>query len=443
MRSITRRDMPVLRFRQRRRRKVLRRVRPSSDGGARRADAPFASDLHTAVPGREDSRLAKRAGGRAQAGHGAPRGLEGFDGALGRSRPRAGPQASRPGSRANDGVGSPLRRNRQPGDGRRDHGTIRSPRSPRRPRGPRLLCSLADAGAREGLCGSGVPHPRHRCQNSSGPELGRGSSPLDSLGPPPGFSAVGQTTHLAARMEQLASPGTVWMTAQTLCLVESFVQVQPLGPVPVHGLETPIEVFELLGAGLARTRFQASALRGLCRFVGRDAEMEQLQTALEEARRGRGKVVAVVGEPGVGKSRLFHELTHSHRAVGCRILQASAASYGRATAYLPVIDILKALFRIDERDDVRSIRSKATGHMLTLDEALRNLLPPVLWLLDALPEGDRLWDLEPPQRRQLTLNAIKRLLCRESQVQPLVVVLEDLHRIHPDTTALLHSLAEP
>ena len=141
------------------------------------------------------------------------------------------------------------------------------------------------------------------------------------------YSAVGQTTHLAARMEQLASPGTVWMTAQTLRLVESFVQVQPLGPVPVHGLDMPIEVFELIGAGLARTRFQASALRGLSRFVGRDAEMEQLQTALEGARQGRGEVVAVVGEPGVGKSRLFHELTHSHRAVGCRILQASAASY--------------------------------------------------------------------------------------------------------------------
>ena len=256
------------------------------------------------------------------------------------------------------------------------------------------------------------------------------------------YSAVGQTTHLAARMEQLASPGTVWMTAQTLRLVESFVQVQPLGPVPVHGLDMPIEVFELIGAGLARTRFQASALRGLSRFVGRDAEMEHLQTALEGARRGRGEVVAVMGEPGVGKSRLFHELTHFHRAVGCRILQASAASYGRATAYLPVIDLLKALFRIDERDDVRSIRSKATGHLLTLDEALKNLLPPVLWLLDALPEGDRLWDLEPPQRRQLTLDAIKRLLCRESQVQPLIVVLEDLHWIDPETQAVLDSLVE-
>src|SRR5438445_3451406 len=256
------------------------------------------------------------------------------------------------------------------------------------------------------------------------------------------YSAVGQTTHLAARMEQLAPPGAVWMTAQTFRLAETFVQGQPLGPVPVHGLDTPVEVFELIAAGRARTRFQASTLRGLSRFVGRDAEMEQLRAALDGARRGHGEVVAVVGEPGVGKSRLFHELIHSDRAVGGRILQASAASYGRATSYFPVIDLLKALVRIDERDDIRSIRAKTTGHLLTLDEALKDLLPPVLWLLDALPREARLWDLEPPQRRQRTLEAIKRLFLRESQVQPLVLVLEDLHWIDPETQALLDSLVE-
>ena len=256
------------------------------------------------------------------------------------------------------------------------------------------------------------------------------------------YSAVGQTTHLAARMEQLASPGTIWMTARTLGLVEAFVQVQPLGPVPIHGLETPVEVFELQGSSRARTRFQASALRGLSRFVGRETEMQQLHVALEGARRGHGEVVAVVGEPGVGKSRLFHELIQSPGAVGCRMLHASAASHGQAISYLPVVDLLKALFRIDEQDDTRSIRAKATGHVLTLDEGLRSLLPPILWLLDALPEDDRLRDLEPPQRRELTLDAIKRLLCRESQLQPLVIVLEDLHWIDPETQAMLDSLVE-
>ena len=256
------------------------------------------------------------------------------------------------------------------------------------------------------------------------------------------YSAVGQTTHLAARMEQLAPPDAIWITGDTLHLAENFVQVQPLGPVPVQGLDAPVEVFNVVAAGQVRTRFQAAALRGLSRFVGRDTEMELLQAALDGARQGYGEIVAVVGEPGVGKSRLFHELTHSPRVVGCRILQASSVAYGRATSYLPVIELLKVYLGIDERDDIRSIRAKATGHLLTLDAALKDVVSPVLWLLDALPEDDRLWELEPPQRRLLTLDAVKRLLFRESRAAPLVLVLEDLHWIDSETQALLDSLVE-
>ena len=254
------------------------------------------------------------------------------------------------------------------------------------------------------------------------------------------YSAVGQTTHLAARMEQLAPPDAIWITADTFRLAENFVQVQSLGPVPVRGLDAPVDVFNVVAAGQVKTRFQAAALRGLSRFVGRDAELEQLRAALDEARHGRGQVVAVMGEPGVGKSRLFYELTYSPRVAGCRILHASTLSYGRATSYLPVIDLLKAHLGLDDRDDIRSIRAKVTGHLLTLDEALKDVVAPILWLLDALPEEDRLWDLEPPQRRHLALNAVKRVLLRESQVQPLVLVLEDLHWIDPETQALLDDL---
>jgi hypothetical protein len=110
-------------------------------------------------------------------------------------------------------------------------------------------------------------------------------------------------------------------------------------------------------------------------------------------------------------------------------LHASSFSYGRATAYLPVIDLLKGYLRIDERDDTRSIRAKVIGHLLALDDALKDMVPPVLWLLDALPEEDNLRWLEPMQRRQYTLDALKRLLLRESLVQPLVLVFEDLHWI--------------
>ncbi len=256
------------------------------------------------------------------------------------------------------------------------------------------------------------------------------------------YTAVGQTTHLAARMEQLAPPGAIRITAETLRLAEGFVQVNDLGPVPVKGIDTPVEVYDLVGAGPVRTRLQAAAARGLSHFVGRDAEMEQLRGALEQARRGHGEVVAVVGEPGVGKSRLFHELTHSHRVSGCRTLDTRSISYGRATAYLPVIELLKAYVRIDEGDDTRSIRAKVTGHLLTLDEALKDVVPPVLWLLDALPDEDGFRSLEPPQRRQRTLDALKRLIVRESRVQPLVLVFEDLHWIDGETQALLDGLVD-
>src|SRR5262245_3063765 len=256
------------------------------------------------------------------------------------------------------------------------------------------------------------------------------------------YTAVGQTTHVASRMEQLALPGAIRITAETLRLAEGFVEVKPLGPVPVKGLDAPIEVYDLVSAGQARTRLQAAAGRGLSRFVGRDVEIDQLRAALEQARSRHGQIVAVVGEPGVGKSRLFHELIHSHRVAGCLVLQASSVSYGRATAYLPVIDLLKGYLRIDERDDTRSIRAKVIGHLLALDEALKDTVAPVLWLLDALPEEDSFGRLDPAQRRLRTLDALKRLLFRESLVQPLALVFEDLHWIDGETQALLDGLVE-
>ncbi|MFQ5896985.1 MAG: adenylate/guanylate cyclase domain-containing protein [Candidatus Methylomirabilia bacterium] len=256
------------------------------------------------------------------------------------------------------------------------------------------------------------------------------------------YTAVGQTTHLAARMEQLASPGSILLTAETLRLAEGFVQVKPLGPVPVRGLEAPIEVYEIIGAGPVRRRLEAAVARGLTRFVGRQTELEGLRQALEQAHAGHGQVVAVVGEPGVGKSRLFYEFTHSHRTHGWLILESGSVSYGKATVYLPVIDLLKAYFQIDTRDDERKIREKVMGKLLALDEALRPTLPAFLSLLDVPVEDPRWQDLDPPQRRQRTLDAVKRLLLRESQVQPLLLVFEDLHWIDSETQAVLDSLIE-
>ncbi len=256
------------------------------------------------------------------------------------------------------------------------------------------------------------------------------------------YTAVGQTTHLAARMEQMAKPGSVLVTGATLALAEGYVQVRPLGAVTVKGLETATQVYELLGLGPARSRLQARAARGLTRFVGRASELQLLAQALDRAAAGHGQIAAVVGEAGVGKSRLLWEFTRSHRTHGWLILGSGSVSYGKATPYLPVIELLKSYFGIQDRDGQWEIHERVAGKLLTLDRALEALLTPLLALLD-VPVDDAAWTaLDPPQRRLRTLEAIKRLLLRESQVQPLLVLFEDLHWIDSETQALLDGLIE-
>jgi class 3 adenylate cyclase len=256
------------------------------------------------------------------------------------------------------------------------------------------------------------------------------------------YTAVGQTTHLAARMEQLTTPGSTLLTPETLRLAEGFIQVKALGPVPVKGLDEPIEVFELVGATAVRRRLQASAARGLTRFVGRQPELEALHQALQQAGTGRGQVVAAVGEAGVGKSRLVYEFLHAPYTQGWLVLESASVSYGKASSYFPVIDLLKRYGHIEEHDDTRTIRAKVTGQVLTLDTTLQDTVPALLALLEALPEDSPFLQLDPPQRRQRTLTALKRVLLRESQVQSLLLVFEDLHWIDTETQALLDSLVE-
>jgi class 3 adenylate cyclase len=213
------------------------------------------------------------------------------------------------------------------------------------------------------------------------------------------YTAVGQTTHLAARMEQLADPGAIVITPETLGLAEGYVEVKSLGPVPVKGLAAPVEVYEVTGVGPARTRLQAAAWRGLTRSVGRDPELEQLRRAQQLAGDGHGQVTAIVGQAGVGKSRLVYEFTHSHRLQGWLVLESASVSYGKATSYLPVTDLLKGYFKIQDRDDLHEVREKVTGKLLALDRALEPTITPLLALLD-VPVDDAAWQtLDPGQRR--------------------------------------------
>src|SRR6266567_3217718 len=241
------------------------------------------------------------------------------------------------------------------------------------------------------------------------------------------YTVVGQTAHLAARMEQMAKPGSILTTANTVQLAEGYVTVKPLGPVPVKGLANSIPIYEVTGAGAARTRLQAAAVRGLTRFVGRDVELEQLRRAQQLARQGRSQVVAIVGEAGVGKSRLVHEFVRSDHTAGWLVLESSSASYGHATPYLPVIELLRHYFQINVHDSTRSIRERVTGKILMRDSSLEDAIPPVLDLLDALDEEHPFRSLDPLRHRQYTYQAVTRLLLSESRLQPVVAVFEDLH----------------
>jgi class 3 adenylate cyclase/tetratricopeptide (TPR) repeat protein len=256
------------------------------------------------------------------------------------------------------------------------------------------------------------------------------------------YTAIGRTAHLAARMEQLASPGSILVTPSTLELAEGFVAVKSLGRVPVKGLAEPLEVHEVTGVGSARTRFQAVARGGLTRFVGRDIELEELRRALQIAGDGHGQVVALVAEAGMGKSRLVHELTHAQSPDGWLVLECAAVSYGRAMSYLPVINLLKSYFEIRDQDSLEAISDKVASKLLALDRRLEPTLPALLALLD-VPNTDTAWQrFDAAERRRRMLDAVRHLLLREAHKQPLLLVLEDLHWIDGETQALLDGIVE-
>jgi class 3 adenylate cyclase/tetratricopeptide (TPR) repeat protein len=256
------------------------------------------------------------------------------------------------------------------------------------------------------------------------------------------YSAIGRTTHLAARMEQLATPGSILLTPATLRLAEGFVATKSLGAVAIKGLFDPLEVHVLTGIGLARTRLQAGARRGLTPFVGRDDQLAELHRTQQRAREGHGQVAAIVAEPGVGKSRLLYELTRSASAEDWLVLECGALSYGKSMGYLPVISLLKSYFEIGEQDSLELVSNKVTTKLGALDRALEPTLPALLALLDA-PVEDTTWlTLDPSQRRQRTLDAVRHLLLRQARRQPVLLIFEDVHWIDAETQALLDGLVE-
>jgi class 3 adenylate cyclase/predicted ATPase len=255
------------------------------------------------------------------------------------------------------------------------------------------------------------------------------------------YVPIGHSTSLAARLQSLAMAGSTVVSEQTYQLTEGYFQFAELGPATIKGVSDAINIYQVVGVGPLRTRLQVAASRGLVRFVGRQQEVAQLQQALESAKRRRGQIVGVRGEPGVGKSRLFHEFKLRFTR-GCLVLDTFSVSHGKAYPYLPLIELLKNYFQLTVHDDERTRREKIGGKVLMLDRSLEDILPYLFLLLDVAEPQTALQQMAPQIRRRRTFDALNRLFLRESQNQPLILIFEDLHWLDNETQAFLIMLSE-
>ena len=256
------------------------------------------------------------------------------------------------------------------------------------------------------------------------------------------YTAVGQTTHLAARMEQVASPGSILLTPSTLDLVGGYVDVKPLGPVPVKGLAHAVEGFEVIGAGPARTRFQATARHGFTRFVGRDDEMATLDAALRRALERHGLAMGVVGAAGVGKSRLCHEFIELCRSRRLPVVEAHCLSHARTAPFGVLRDLLLGALGVDQNENPELTRAKISELLVALDPSLVDALPLAHDLLDVSERPSREPARDPVEQERAVAGLLRRLLRARGAAGPFVVYLDDAHWIDPQSERLLAALAD-
>ncbi|MBW1789551.1 MAG: AAA family ATPase, partial [Deltaproteobacteria bacterium] len=254
------------------------------------------------------------------------------------------------------------------------------------------------------------------------------------------YTAVGDTTNLASRMESMARPGTILVSGNTHRLVRDFFEFESLGKIEVKGKKEPQEAFELIKTGEVETRIGASVAKGLTRFVGRKNSMPALMDAFEKVKSGAGQVVGLVGEAGVGKSRLLLEFRNRLPQDEFTYLEGRCLHYGGSIPYLPIIDILRSYFEIKNGDREFIIKKKIMDKVLQLDERLEGVLLPLQEILSLKVEDEAYLKLEPGQKRERTFEAIRDLFVRESQNKPLLLAIEDLHWIDKTTEALLDYL---
>jgi class 3 adenylate cyclase/tetratricopeptide (TPR) repeat protein len=243
------------------------------------------------------------------------------------------------------------------------------------------------------------------------------------------YTAVGDTTHLASRIQTLAEPGTILIADATHRLVEGYVRSEGLGPVAVKGRSEPVQVYRVIGRRRGRTRLDVSVERGLTQLVGRERELGVLHECLARAKAGRGQLVGVVGESGVGKSRLLYEFRKSLEGERVTWLEGHCVAYGQTTPYLPVLDMLRANFQIEEEDNPLQVQEKVRQGIHRLDPTLEGILPFLLDVFGLAGANEALKHLDPKDKRQKTFEAIRTLTLVGTQRRLHVLILEDLQWI--------------
>ncbi len=243
------------------------------------------------------------------------------------------------------------------------------------------------------------------------------------------YTAIGDTINLASRMESMAKPGSILVSGLTHKLVRDYFEFDSLGKVQVKGKEEPQEAYELIRTSGIKTRIEAAAAAGITKFVGRKREMEALHEALEKTRSGAGQLVGIVGEAGVGKSRIIFEMRKMLPKEEYGYLEGRCVHYGGSVAYLPILDILRSYFEIKEGEHEFLIKKKMKEKISQLDETLKSVLPPFQELLSLETDDESYLKLERKQKREKIFEAIRNLFIRESQNKPLVLVFEDLQWI--------------
>ena len=256
------------------------------------------------------------------------------------------------------------------------------------------------------------------------------------------YTAIGHTVGLAQRMEALAEPGRAYLTEHAAELARGFLDLRDLGEFEIKGASRPVQVFELAGVGQARTRLDLAAERGFSRFIGREREIERLQGALRRAGEGEAGAVGVVAEPGIGKSRLYHEFVQRCRSEGTEVFEAQGQAHGKSIPFMPILQMLRAFFGIEDGDSEQTAREKIAGRALLLDASFADDLPLLFDFL-GVPDPDRPVPQMSPEARQRALSEVLcKLVGNPSRKKTLMLVFEDLHWVDEGSQAMLSGLVD-